>query len=367
MSERILTVDLDDRSYPITICSGLLTDSSTWQALVAGRQVMVVSNSTLGEIILPRLLECLESLSHPVQKLNSVLLPDGEAFKNLDTLNLIFDALLAKRYDRRCLIIALGGGVVGDMAGFAAACYQRGVDFVQVPTTLLSQVDSSVGGKTGVNHAVGKNMIGAFYQPQAVIIDTDVLSSLPDRELSAGLAEVIKYGLIADIEFLTWLEEHMDALIARDESALSYAIYRSCEIKAEVVAADEKEGGIRAILNLGHTYGHAIENHQGYGAWLHGEAVGAGMAMACELSCRLGWITEDDCCRAKRLIERAGLPVIPPENMDKQAFMQGMSLDKKVLDGQLRLVLLKSLGQAVVTSDFDPLLLDAQLSKLGSD
>ena len=364
MTERTLTVNLKDRSYPIVIGENALSSTAHWQSLVGNRQVMIVSNETLGEIILPTFLKTLEALDAPPQKLQSVLLPDGEKFKNLETLNKVFDALLAQRFDRRCLIVALGGGVVGDMAGFAAACYQRGVEFIQVPTTLLSQVDSSVGGKTGVNHPLGKNMIGAFYQPKAVLIDINVLQSLPERELSAGLAEVIKYGLIADIAFLSWLEDNMDALLAREPEALAYAIYRSCEIKAEVVAQDEREGGIRAILNLGHTYGHAIENVQGYGAWLHGEAVGAGMAMACELSCLQGWISQADYDRALSLIAKAKLPILPPESMSKSDFVSGMSVDKKVLDGQLRLVLLKQLGQAVVTSDFNADLLDKQLSAL---
>jgi 3-dehydroquinate synthase len=325
---------------------------------------MLVTNTTLAELLLPQLLDCLSRLPKPVQKLHHVVLPDGEQYKTLDTLNLIFDALLNNRFDRRCLIVALGGGVVGDMTGFAAASYQRGVEFIQVPTTLLSQVDSSVGGKTGVNHPLGKNMIGAFYQPKAVIIDTQVLTTLPARELSAGLAEVIKYGLIADTDFLVWLEENMDALLQGQQETLAYAIYRSCQIKAEIVGMDEKEGGVRAILNFGHTYGHAIENTQGYGVWLHGEAVGAGMVMAAELSQRLDWISLEDLNRTRALIKRAGLPIAPPPSMNQKDFMDGMSVDKKVLDGQLRLVLLKQLGQAVVTSEFNYQALDEQLSAL---
>lgn len=365
MTMSTLTVDLGDRTYPIHIKPGALTNPDLWLPLLAGRQVMIVTNETLGELLLPKFLGCLKSLSQAPQKLSQVLLPDGEQHKNTNTLNLIFDALLDQRFDRRCLIVALGGGVIGDMAGFAAACYQRGVEFIQVPTTLLSQVDSSVGGKTGVNHPLGKNMIGAFYQPQAVIIDTDVLASLPPRELSAGLAEVIKYGLIADEPFLVWLEEHMDQLVACDRELLAYAIYKSCQIKAHIVAADEREGGIRAILNLGHTYGHAIENAQGYGVWLHGEAVGAGMVMACELSYLLGWVSEEDYKRVKKIIERANLPTQPPKNMNQQDFISGMSVDKKVLDGQLRLVLLRSIGEAVVTGDFDNAKLNKQLLALG--
>jgi 3-dehydroquinate synthase len=364
MPKHELTVDLADRSYPIYIKSGSLSSLDIWQSLVGGRQVLVVTNETVAELMLDRLLQCWKSLTPRPKKLECLQLKDGEKFKTLETLNLIFDALLEYKYDRRSLIIAFGGGVIGDMAGFAAACYQRGVEFVQVPTTLLSQVDSSVGGKTGVNHPLGKNMIGAFYQPLAVVIDTEVLQSLPARELSAGLAEVIKYGLIADAKFFDWLEQNMDLLRSLDAPALAYAIRRSCEIKAEVVSKDERESGLRAILNLGHTFGHAIENVQGYGSWLHGEAVGAGMLMACELSLRLGWIDDADYSRAFALIERAGLPTAPPANMTREDFIAGMSVDKKVLDGQLRLVLLERIGKAVVTSDFDHSCLDDQLKQL---
>lgn len=364
MSKQLLQVDLGDRAYPIHIQPGLLSDQSAWQPLVARRQVMVVTNTTLQNLLLPKLLACFDRLEVKPAKLSTAVLPDGEKYKTLETLNGIFDELLSQRFDRKCLLIALGGGVVGDMTGFAAACYQRGVDFVQVPTTLLSQVDSSVGGKTGVNHPLGKNMIGAFYQPQSVVIDTDVLNTLPERELSAGMAEVIKYGLIYDEAFLEWLEVNMAGLMARDADLLAYAIFRSCEIKAEVVAKDEREGGLRAILNLGHTYGHAIEKIQGYGAWLHGEAVGAGMVMACDLSCRLGWISEADVNRAKAVIAAAKLPLSPPASMTKEDFMATMAVDKKVLDGQLRLVLLKSIGHAVVTSEFDATFLSAQLDAL---
>jgi len=275
---------------------------------------------------------------------------------------LIFDALLSARHDRNTTIVALGGGVIGDMAGFAAASYQRGVDFIQVPTTLLSQVDSSVGGKTGINHPLGKNMIGAFYQPQAVLIDTSTLATLPSRELSAGLAEVIKYGLICDEPFLGWLEENIDRLRALDQVALTEAIKRSCEAKAKVVGADERESGIRATLNLGHTFGHAIETHQGYGVWLHGEAVSAGTVMALEMSSRLGWISADERDRAVRLLSRAGLPVVPPVDMSAEDFLKHMAVDKKVLNGQLRLVLLKRLGEAVVTGDFPREVLEATLN-----
>jgi 3-dehydroquinate synthase len=282
------------------------------------------------------------------------VLPDGEKFKDWQTLNMIFDGLLEQRHTRKTTLVALGGGVVGDMAGFAAACYQRGVPFIQIPTTLLSQVDSSVGGKTGINHPLGKNMIGAFHQPQAVLIDTASLQTLPPREVSAGLAEVIKYGLIRDEGFLAWLEDHMDSLVSLDSDALAEAIFRSCACKAEVVALDEREGGLRAILNLGHTFGHAIETFAGYGNWLHGEAVGTGMLMAAELSALEGMISRDDCVRINRLILRAGLPNKPPVGMTADDFMSLMAVDKKNVDGLLRLVLLRSIGDAVVTSQAKP-------------
>lgn len=358
-----LTVDLGDRSYPIFIGAGALNAPEHIVPYLASKQVCIVSNETVAPLYIERLLSVLLQ-AVPTAQVTVVTLPDGEAFKTLETLNLIFDGLLSERHNRKTTIIALGGGVVGDMAGFAAACYQRGVPFIQIPTTLLSQVDSSVGGKTGVNHALGKNMIGAFYQPEAVLIDIEVLSTLPDRELSAGLAEVIKYGLIYDSEFFAWLEENIERLRERDPQALNYAIRRSCEIKAEVVALDEREGGIRAILNLGHTYGHAIETEMGYGAWLHGEAVAAGMVLACELSVNLGWLEPSVLTRSVNLLKRAGLPVAPPPSMTRQTFLQHMSVDKKVLDNRIRLVLLKGCGKAVVTSDFDQSALDQQLDNL---
>jgi len=351
-----LNVALGERSYPIFIGRGLLTQG-LMNDRIRGHQVMIVSNETVAPLYLEQLKASLDS----AWKIDEVILPDGEQFKDLDHLNLIFDRLLETRHNRTTTLIALGGGVVGDMTGFAASAYQRGVDFVQVPTTLLSQVDSSVGGKTGVNHPLGKNMIGAFHQPRAVVIDTDVLNTLPERELAAGLAEVIKYGLIYDAEFLNWLEQNMDGLNARDPELLAQAIYRSCEIKAEVVAEDEKEAGIRAWLNLGHTFGHAIESHQGYGNWLHGEAVGAGTMMAADLSCRLGWISDADRERVERILLAAKLPIMAPADMSEQAFMDLMSVDKKVMDGQLRLVLLKQLGEATVTADFDATLLQQTL------
>lgn len=341
-----LNVDLGERSYPIHIGQGLLAQPLL-APFIKGRQVMVVSNETVAPLYLDRLLTQLEGF-----QVDSVILPDGEAFKDLQHVNRIFDALLAKRHNRTTTLIALGGGVVGDMTGFAAACYQRGVAFIQVPTTLLSQVDSSVGGKTGVNHPLGKNMIGAFHQPQVVLADTDVLATLPERELSAGLAEVIKYGLIHDVEFLAWLEQNMAALRQRDAKALAQAIYRSCEIKAEMVALDERESGVRALLNLGHTFGHAIETDQGYGEWLHGEAVGAGTLMAADLSARLGWLSQQDLDRVRTILQAAGLPLLPPSEMSSERFLELMAVDKKVIDGNLRLVLLQQLGKAVVTSDF---------------
>lgn len=353
----VLEVSLEARSYPIYIQSGLL-GSDIWHKHVSS-QILLVTNETINPIYGEALFGALRKKSG--LKVERLTLPDGESYKNLDTLNLIFDALLQMGFNRNVTLVALGGGVVGDMTGFAAACYQRGVNFVQVPTTLLAQVDSSVGGKTGVNHPLGKNMIGAFYQPKCVVIDTDVLKSLPDRELSAGLAEVIKYGLIYDADFFTWLEENMPALLQKDEGALEYAIKQSCQVKADVVAQDEREGGLRAILNLGHTFGHAIEAHKGYGSWLHGEAVAVGMLMACDLSVRQGWIEASVEHRAIRLIEAAGLPVQSPRGMMPGDYLKYMLVDKKVLDKALRLVLLRDLGHAVVTQDFDDKHLDQTL------
>ncbi len=354
---KTLELDLGDRSYPIYIGAGLLARAELLTSYIHGARVALVSNTTVAPLYLARVRAALTRY----QPLD-VILPDGEQHKTLEVLNRIFDALLQNRCDRQTTIIALGGGVVGDMAGFAAAVYQRGVPFIQVPTTLLAQVDSSVGGKTGVNHALGKNMIGAFYQPRAVVIDTDTLGTLPDRELSAGIAEIIKYGLIRDPEFFAWLEAHMDRLLARDPAALVEAIYRSCRNKAEVVAADEKEAGVRALLNLGHTFGHAIETGMGYGAWLHGEAVAAGMVMAADLSRRLGWLNEAEVTRIRALIERARLPVQAPPVLTATRFRELMSVDKKVLAGKLRLVLLKQLGEAVITADVPAAVLDETLN-----
>lgn len=344
---KTLCVELGERSYPIYIGRGLLTRPDLYRQHIRGKQVMIVTNDTVAPLYLDQVRAALS----PYQ-CEAVILPDGEQYKTLEVLNRIFDALLGRRFDRRVTLVSLGGGVIGDMAGFAAACYQRGVDFIQIPTTLLSQVDSSVGGKTGVNHPLGKNMIGAFHQPRSVIADTATLDTLPDRELSAGIAEVIKYGLIRDPAFFTWLEANMDRLLARAPDALAYAIERSCANKADVVAADEHESGVRATLNLGHTFGHAIETGMGYGTWLHGEAVGCGMVMAVRMSARLGWLNDADVMRTEALIEQARLPTRAPRALDTARFIELMGVDKKVQDGKIRLVLLKTIGEAVVTDDF---------------
>ncbi len=340
-----LPVDLGERSYPIMIGEGLLGECDL-SGYVGGSQIMIVTNDVVGPLYLEKAKACF-----PGKAVDSVVLPDGEKHKDWQTLNLIFDALLEKRHTRKTTLVALGGGVVGDMTGFAAASYQRGVPFIQIPTTLLSQVDSSVGGKTGINHPLGKNMIGAFHQPEAVMIDTDTLQTLPPREVSAGLAEVIKYGLIRDTAFLGWLEETIEPLAACDSKALAEAIFRSCACKADVVAQDERESGLRATLNLGHTFGHAIETFAGYGNWLHGEAVGTGMIMAADLSAREGLISQADFDRVVRIVHRAGLPVQPPVEMTPEDFMGLMAVDKKNIDGKLRLVLLRALGDALVTSE----------------
>lgn len=355
---RTLTVDLAERSYPIQIGPGLLGRADLLRPFIAGREVMVVSNTTVAPLYLERCQQALEGLRH-----SAVVLPDGESYKTLDVLNQVFDGLLEQRFSRKCTLIALGGGVIGDMTGFAAACYQRGVNFIQIPTTLLSQVDSSVGGKTGVNHPRGKNMIGAFYQPRLVLADTDTLNTLAERELRAGLAEVIKYGLIRELDFLSWLETNLEALLARDAQALSYAIHASCRIKAEIVALDEREDNIRALLNLGHTFGHAIETGMGYGQWLHGEAVAAGTLMAADLSARLGWLNAADVERVQVLFDRAGLPTRGPTDLSVERYLELMAVDKKVLDGQLRLVLLQALGQGVVWDCTAPELLRATLQQ----
>lgn len=357
-----LDVDLGERSYPIFIGRDLLSDPDCYRPFVVGERVMIVSNETVAPLYLDAVRAALAGL-----EIDQVILPDGERYKDLETLNRIFDALLERRCGRDVTLVALGGGVVGDMAGFAAACYQRGVAFIQVPTTLLAQVDSSVGGKTGVNHPAGKNMIGAFHQPRAVIADTATLETLPGRELSAGLAEVVKYGLISDLPFFEWLEGQVTALCDRDATALATAIARSCSNKALIVAADEREAGRRALLNLGHSFGHAIEAGTGYGTWLHGEAVGVGLLMAAQLSVQLGWLDSLELDRIRGLVARCGLPTEPPRDLPTARWLELISVDKKVQRGQLRLVLLKGIGEAILTADVDPGLLQATIAQAISD
>lgn len=358
----IISVGLGDRSYEIEVEAGALKLTTVFEQFIGKGGVLVVTNETVA----PLYLQTVKDRLTWVEKCAVLILPDGESYKTLTTLNLIFDALLQGGFGRDTTLVALGGGVIGDMVGFAAAAYQRGIAFIQIPTTLLSQVDSSVGGKTGVNHPLGKNMIGAFYQPKAVVIDTQVLATLAEREFSAGMAEVIKYGFIYDASFLDWLEKNIAGLMARDWGLIETAIVRSCQIKAAVVEADEREQDRRAILNFGHTYGHAIESNMGYGNWLHGEAVGAGMVMASELSRDLGWIDASEHGRVVALVERCGLPIVPPATMYADAFMRYMALDKKVAAGKLKLVLLKTLGNAVVTAEYPPEALANQLAKLGN-
>jgi 3-dehydroquinate synthase len=348
-------IELADRSYPIAIGRALIRAAESFADLPKAMQALIVTNTTVAPLYAEQLKTAL--LQH-YPKVHVLALPDGEVFKTWETLNLIFDVLLQNECDRKTVLFALGGGVVGDMTGFAAASYMRGVPFVQVPTTLLAQVDSSVGGKTAINHPLGKNMVGAFYQPQRVVCDLDTLKTLPARELSAGLAEVIKYGPIADIVFLDWIESNIDDLMAGEASALAKAIQRSCEIKAEVVGLDERESGLRAILNFGHTFGHAIESGMGYGQWLHGEAVGCGMVMAAELSQRLGLIEPAFVLRLKQLIQKAGLPVVGPKlsELDNAGrYLELMQVDKKTEAGELRFVLINGPGQAVVRNAPDAL------------
>lgn len=342
-----LTVALAERSYPISIGSGLYHKSDSYWPLCPGESVVIVTNETLAPLYLPVVKQTLLLRGIVV---DTVVVPDGEQYKTLQTLEMIFNALLEKPHSRDTTVIALGGGVVGDMAGFAAACYQRGVRFIQMPTTLLSQVDSSVGGKTAVNHPLGKNMIGAFYQPAAVIIDTDCLVTLPQRELASGLAEVIKYGVILDELFFDWLEQHIDSLLALDQLTVARCISRCCQLKAQVVALDERESGPRALLNLGHTFGHAIEAHMGYGNWMHGEAVAAGMMMAARTAELLGDFSQQDSLRLMNLLQRAGLPVNGPASMQAEEYLPHMLRDKKVLAGTLRLVLPEKIGKARVIS-----------------
>lgn len=343
-----ITVDLGERSYPISIGAELFNDSAHFSSLSPNKKVVVISNVTVAPLYADSVVSRIEALGCDVSVLE---LPDGEKYKSLETFETVMSFLLEGNFARDVTLVALGGGVIGDLVGFVAACYQRGVDFIQVPTTLLSQVDSSVGGKTAVNHPLGKNMIGAFYQPQSVIIDTNCLSTLPEKEFAAGMAEVIKYGIIYDAEFFQWLELNMEKLYAQDEQALTYAIARCCAIKAEVVAQDEKESGIRALLNLGHTFGHAIEAELGYGNWLHGEAVAAGTVMAAKTSQLQGLITEQQLERIIAILKAAKLPVHTPESMSFDDFMRHMMRDKKVLSGQLRLVLPTGIGSADVVAD----------------
>lgn len=341
-----LNVELADRSYPISIGSGLLAQRDLFTQAIRGRRVMIVTNETVAPLYLERLQQTLDGY-----QLDACILPDGEVYKTLDSFGRIMTALLEGGHGRDTTVIALGGGVIGDLAGFAAASYQRGVAFIQIPTTLLSQVDSSVGGKTGVNHPLGKNMIGAFYQPKAVIIDTDCLVTLPRRELSAGLAEVIKYGIIWDAEFFAWLENNISGLLALNTSLLIQAILRCCSIKADVVSQDETENGVRALLNLGHTFGHAIESEQGYGNWLHGEAVAAGTVLAAQTALQLGLLNQAQVLRIGALLLAAELPLSAPADMDFPVFMRHMMRDKKVLAGKLRLILPTNIGQADLFSD----------------
>ncbi|WP_427501217.1 3-dehydroquinate synthase [Methylomonas sp. MED-D] len=353
-----LRVELDkQRSYPIYIGAGLLGQAELLTRHIRSKQVAIVSNDKVAPLYLPKLLAALGDY-----QTETVILPDGEQYKTLQYLEKIFDGLLANKFSRNATLIALGGGVIGDMGGFAAACYQRGIAFIQIPTTLLAQVDSSVGGKTGVNHPLGKNMIGAFYQPQCVIADADVLDTLDDRQLSAGLAEVIKYGLIRDPEFLDWLEANMPKLLARDKAALAYAIERSCANKAAVVGEDEFENGVRATLNLGHTFGHAIETGCGYGQYLHGEAVAIGTGFAADLSRRLGYLSDADVARVLAILHAAGLPTRPPTEMSSEQYLDLMAVDKKNVDGKIRVILLEALGKALLPISVERAPLQATLN-----
>ncbi len=344
-----LQVALGDRTYPIHIGSGLLSQADLILPHLKRKQVAIVTNTTVAPLYLEKLAQPLRDAGVGVIE---IVLPDGEAHKNSQTLNLIYDALLKNHCERTTTLIALGGGVIGDLTGYAAATYLRGVPFIQIPTTLLAQVDSSVGGKTGINHPLGKNMIGAFYQPKVVLADIDTLQTLPKRELSAGVAEVIKYGLIRDADFFAWLESNISKLMVLDEAVITYAIYRSCQNKAAVVAADEHEAGERALLNLGHTFGHAIENAMGYGVWLHGEAVAAGTMLAADLSQRMGWLKADEVRRIHALLAASGLPLKAP-NLGVGKYLDLMAMDKKVAAGKIRLVLQQTIGKAVITSEYD--------------
>ena len=344
---KTLNVELADKSYPIYIGTDLLSSNSVMTDHIEGKQVMIVTNTTIAPLYLKKLKAALEGFN-----VESVVLPDGEKFKTLGTLNKVFDALLKAKFDRSSTLVALGGGVVGDITGFAAASYQRGVNFIQVPTTLLSQVDSSVGGKTGVNHELGKNMIGAFYQPKAVIIDVDTLDTLSDQEYSAGMAEVIKYGLLGNADFLSMLEDNIESIMARNKDLIIEIIFNSCQDKASIVALDEFERGKRALLNLGHTFGHGIENAFGYGNYLHGEAVSIGMVMAAKLSMDEGHLSNEDAIRVENILSKANLPIAIKKSIDSETLIEAMSLDKKSIDGKIRLVLLKALGNSYLTDSY---------------
>lgn len=349
MTIQTLHVSLADRSYPIHIGTGVLSELKLIDKHLASKHVAIISNTTVAPLYMEKVAEPLRSQGFNVVE---IILPDGEQYKNSETLNTIYDALIEARCERSTTLVALGGGVIGDLTGYAAATYLRGVPFIQIPTTLLSQVDSSVGGKTGINHPRGKNMIGAFYQPKVVLIDTDTLKTLPPREFSAGVAEVIKYGLIRDADFFSWLESNIVRLMALDEGVVTEAVYRSCQNKAEVVAADEKEAGERALLNLGHTFGHAIENGMGYGVWLHGEAVAAGTVMAADMSQRMGWLNQNEIDRIKAIFKASNLDKEPPV-LGVGKYLDLMGLDKKVQDGKIRLVLQQGIGKSLITSSYD--------------
>ncbi len=346
---KTLNLDLGEKSYPIYIGQNLLSQKELLTNHIAGKQVMIVTNITVAPLYLAKVKALLSAFT-----VAEVILPDGEQYKTLDTVNTIFTALLEARFDRTCTLVALGGGVVGDMTGYAAASYQRGVNFIQIPTTLLSQVDSSVGGKTGVNHPLGKNMIGAFYQPKCVVIDVDTLDTLDDRQYSAGMAEVIKYGLLGNVGFLTYLQDNIEALMARDKTLIIKTVYQSCADKADIVAQDELESGKRALLNFGHTFGHAIENTLGYGVYLHGEAVAVGMLMATKLSKLEGFINNEEVKQVEYLLQKANLPVAINSKIDYQDFTNAMSVDKKAINNEVRLVLMRQLGQAFISDDYQP-------------
>lgn len=355
-----LTVHTSSHDYPIFIGDGAVDLATPILPFIGGKQVMVVSNDVVAPLYLQNLVQTLSKQGFVVA---TCILPDGEVHKTQASIDRIYDALMSHHFARDCTLIALGGGVIGDMVGFAAASFMRGVDFIQIPTTLLAQVDSSVGGKTGINHRLGKNMIGAFWQPVCVLANMSTFDTLPAREFSAGLAEVVKYALIFDAQFLTWLEDNSQKILAKDGDVLSQMVYKCCDYKANIVASDEKEAGNRALLNFGHTFGHVIETHQGYGNWLHGEAVSAGMMQAMALSCELGWITRADVARVARLLTTFGLPIAPP-SIDPKVALDLMGHDKKVKAGQIRLILLKSLGKACVSAEFDDKALSRVLASI---